>query len=293
VRACKENYLEINDTELCWFEWGEKDPAEETIFLIHATGFHARCWDQTIKYLGDEHIIAIDLRGHGRSKNKGPFGWDQFGADVTALVNSLDLNEVVGVGHSMGGHALSQTMAHEPGRFKRAVLVDPVIMDPEFYVQAGSPHENFIIEGGGHPVARRRNQFADAQAMFDNFEGRGSYSTWLKESLQDYCEYGLVPDPQGLGFNLACPPEVEAAIYMGNSSVDIHELVEKITIPVTVLRAQQRESESTELDFSKSPTWTGLADLFGNGRDVYLPQLTHFMPNQNPQLVAEFILGKR
>ena len=170
MNVSKENYVKVNDTELCWFEWGEKVSGQETIFLIHATGFHARCWDQTIRYLGDKHIIAIDMRGHGRSKNKGPYTWEQFGADATAFISTLDLNHLVGVGHSMGGHSLTQAMAGEPNRFERAILVDPVIMDPEFYVLSESQHENFLNEGGSHPVARRRNQFADPQAMFDGMD---------------------------------------------------------------------------------------------------------------------------
>ena len=33
-----------------------------------------------------------------------------------------------------------------------------------------------------------------------------------------------------------------------------------------------------------------LADQFPNGRDVYLPELTHFIPMQDPNLVARFIV---
>jgi len=48
--------------ELCWFEWG-KAGDRPTLLLLHATGFHARCWDATIKALPqDWHYIALDLR---------------------------------------------------------------------------------------------------------------------------------------------------------------------------------------------------------------------------------------
>jgi pimeloyl-ACP methyl ester carboxylesterase len=287
----EENYVEVNGTTLCWFEWGQRQRDAETILLIHATGFHARCWDQTIKHLNGRHVIAVDLRGHGRSAKKGPYTWTGFGTDTIEFVRALDLDNMIGVGHSMGGHCLTQAVASEQGRFARAILVDPVIMDPEVYERMSQ--SSLLDESAEHPVARRRNQFADAQAMFDNFEGRGSYSTWQKESLQDYCEYGLLPDPGGVGYNLACPPEVEASIYMGNHEADVHELARQINLPVTILRAKQRDLDSMEMDFSMSPTWSGLASLFPNGRDVHLPHLTHFMPNQAPQLVAQYILGKK
>ena len=43
------------------------------------------------------------------------------------------------------------------------------------------------------------------------------------------------------------------------------------------------------MDFSLSPTWPELATRFPRGRDVYLPHLTHFIPMQDPALVARFV----
>jgi pimeloyl-ACP methyl ester carboxylesterase len=43
------------------------------------------------------------------------------------------------------------------------------------------------------------------------------------------------------------------------------------------------------MDFSASPTWDKVAAQFPNGRDVSLPHLSHFIPMQDPALVARFI----
>ena len=61
-----EHAAVLNGVSLHWFEWGAPGP-EPTIVLIHATGFHARCWDQVVKALPGRHVLALDLRGHGRS----------------------------------------------------------------------------------------------------------------------------------------------------------------------------------------------------------------------------------
>ena len=60
-------------------------------------------------------------------------------------------------------------------------------------------------------------------------------------------------------------------------------------MPVTVLRGEKRARAET-MDFLASPTWEHLADQFPQGRDVYLPHLTHFIPMQDPALVARHIL---
>jgi pimeloyl-ACP methyl ester carboxylesterase len=229
------------------------------------------------------------MRGHGRSEKKGPYNWQAFGDDLTAFVGSLSDLTLIGVGHSMGGHAVAVTAARCVEAFKGLILIDPVIMSPEIYAQNTSVHADWLDEAGQHPVARRKNRFDSVEAMLSNFKGRGSYGVWEPEVLRDYCEHGLLADPAGQGLTLACPPEVEAEIYMGSTGRDILGEIAAIQAPVSVLRAKARDVDRTEMDFSSSPTWDGLADFLPKGQDVHLPELTHFIPMQAPGLVAEHI----
>jgi len=284
----EENYIDINGNRMCWFEWGIPD-GRPTILLCHATGFHARCWDQTIHFLGDRHVIAVDFRGHGRSGNEEPLTSASFGDDLARFVAALDLANLTAAGHSMGGHSVVQAVCAEPQRFSRLLLVDPVILDPAAY-SGERFHSALLNDVGEHPVARRKNRFADPAAMFANFDGRGAYGLWQTSVLRDYCEHGLLPAPDGDGMVLACPPAVEALIYMGSSGLDLYDRLASIMQPVVVLRAPGRDPAETVMDFSKSPTFAGLADRFPAGKDVYLPDLTHFIPMQRPDLVARYLL---
>lgn len=275
-----------SQVRLSYFEWGAG--GQPTVLLVHATGFHARCWDQTVAALPDGYrVIAVDMRGHGRSDKQGPYVWETFGRDLEELCEALELEDAIGVGHSMGGHCVVRVAARRPESFRRLVLVDPVIMDPSLY---GSHRFRDIPGAEDHPVARRRNEWASWQEMFDRFKDREPFSRWRPEVLEDYCRYGLLPRATGEGFELACPPLVEASVYMGSAETDIHDLIPTVSVPVTVLRAPGRGPDDTEvMDFSKSPTWPELARAFPHGRDVYLPELTHFIPMQEPELVARFI----
>lgn len=272
---------------LGYYTWGpESAPA---VLLVHATGFHARCWDRTVAALPDGYrVVAVDMRGHGRSDKRGPYVWESFGRDLEAFVRGLNLRGAIGVGHSMGGHCVTQVAAWMPDAFSRLVLVDPVILDPALV--ASNRHQTFdAVED--HPVARRRNQWASWQEMFERFRDRHPFSRWRPEVLEDYCRYGLLPRTNGDGFELACPPVVEAATYMGNSQTGIHALLPLVRVPVVVLRAPGRAPGDPEvMDFSKSPTWPGLADALPDGRDVFLPGHSHFIPMEDPELVARFIV---
>ena len=275
--------IAANGIDLAYFEWGAPS-ARPSVLLVHATGFHARCWDGVVRALGEEwHAIAVDLRGHGRSSKQGPYDWRQFGDDVSAFVEALGIGGAIGVGHSMGGHALTQAAARHPSGFAQLLLVDPVILDPAAYAAPGQPA---FAKAEQHPVSRRRNAWASAEQMFRHFEHRSPFSLWQPDVLLDYCRFGLLAE--GDGFVLACPPLVEASIYLGSAGHDIADDIDSVRQRVVVLRAE-RKAERGPMDFSQSPTWEGLAAAFANGRDVHLPQLTHFIPMQRPQLVAEHI----
>lgn len=286
-----EHAFQAKGARIAYVEWGERtDPA---VFLIHATGFHARVWDRTVAALPRAfRVIAVDVRGHGRSEKTGLMrDWKIPAQDLVELVEYLELENAIGAGHSMGGHLLVQIAAALPGAFKRLVLIDPVMLPPEIYA---NPHRTALPEETEHPVARRRNKWSSWQQMFEAFKNRHPYSLWRPQVLEDYCRYGLMPAADGHGMELACPPAIEASIYGGHAGSDIYALATRVMVPVVVLRARPRGPGPRDVaDFAASPTWEGVARAFRLGRDVFLPHLTHFIPMQEPELTARFIADEQ
>jgi pimeloyl-ACP methyl ester carboxylesterase len=201
MRAIHEFRVDIGDIELAVTEWpGAGDP----ILLLHATGFHSRCWDQVVALLPDRHFYAVDLRFHGASGRKGKPDWGIMATDIGLLVETLDLQRAVGVGHSIGGYLVARAAAAAPQRFKKLILIDPVIMAAERY-------EDFhalatTLNAKDHPVSRRKNQWQDAQEMYERFKSRSPFSTWQPQVLRDYCDYALCPANDHEMQQLCCDP---------------------------------------------------------------------------------------
>ena len=87
---------------------------------------------------------------------------------------------------------------------------------------------------------------------------------------------------------LACDPLHEAAIYLSQKGNQIiHDLLPRLTLPVTLLRAAP-DAENLN-NFAASPTWPGLVDALPNAREIYLPGMSHFIPMEDPDLVASVI----
>jgi pimeloyl-ACP methyl ester carboxylesterase len=282
--------VRLDDCTLACFErHPELRGQGPTLFFVHATGFHARVWDQIIARLPPVHSVALDQRGHGRSESMPILHWRTLGLDQAALVEALDLDDVAGVGHSMGAHAMIDAAAMFPGRFRRLVLIDPVVAAPEAYADGGILPG--FHEGEMHPAAKRRNRFESVEAMIARLESRSSFPRFDPQVFRDYCEHGLVPADDGDGFVLACRPEIEASVYMSSrTNGGVYQSVRALEIPVLVLRAQEPSGEMTgPMAFSTSPTWPGLAAEFARGRELHFPDKTHFLPMEIPDEVAALI----
>jgi pimeloyl-ACP methyl ester carboxylesterase len=187
----------------------------------------------------------------------------------------------------MGGHAMVEAAALDPARFRRLVLIDPVVVPPDFY----QPPEGGWRMPGEHPTAKRRSRFASADEMFARFAERPPFDAWDRRVLHDYCVHGTRPDASGGGVVLACRPEYEAEVYMtsrGNGA--IIDRARAVDVPVLVVRAMEPPAAGALPDFRYSPTWPGLADAFRRGSDRHLPDRTHFLPMEDPALAARLIL---
>ncbi|MBK8025708.1 MAG: alpha/beta hydrolase [Chloroflexi bacterium] len=269
--------LRLTDVELALYE---REGAPPTVLFLHATGFHGRIWDQVIERLGDVHTFALDQRGHGQSETPTlPPEWHTFAGDVVALGDHFSWTGIVGVGHSIGGHALTAAAAARPGLFARLLLIDPVIMPEAYYVG--------ILEGE-HFTARRRKDWRSPDEMFERFRERAPFDRWDEAVLRDYVGHGLRPNTGGEGYVLACDPAFEAASYNYGSAANIYPLLSSVHIPVTILRAAGHADASVN-NFSASPTAPDLAGRFPNARDVSLPEYSHFIPMEAPDRTAEFV----
>jgi lipase len=266
----------VNGIELALWEWPGAGPP---VFFCHATGFHARIWDQVIHLLPECHCFAFDARGHGQSsKPAPPYAWRDFGADVAALAQSLGVTGAIGVGHSLGGHAVTLGAALYPPAFSALVLFDPVIRAQAEYVGPW---------GKTSFVAKRRNQWASAREMFERLEHRPPFDSWNRRVLRDYCDHALQPD--GNGYILACQPAVEASIYDGGTAVEsnIYPEIATLKTPVHVVRAGRHRDPANLM--GSSPTTPGLTGSFARGTDTCLAEHSHFIPMEAPELAAKFV----
>lgn len=96
--------------------------------LIHGMVGHAQFWNASLAAGIDQaRTLAVDLRGHGDSTAPADADYTPAAcaSDIVALLNSLELDRVVLVGHSFGTLVALAIAAEQPERVANLILVDP------------------------------------------------------------------------------------------------------------------------------------------------------------------------
>ncbi|WP_112471294.1 alpha/beta fold hydrolase [Streptomyces triticisoli] len=154
-------------TQIYFKDWGSGQP----VVFSHGWPLVADAWDPQLKLMADNgfRAIAHDRRGGGRSGQP----WDgndldTYADDLAAVIETLDLRDVILVGHSTGGGEVTRYIGrHGTGRVAKAVLlgaIPPLMLKTDANPE-GQPIDAFdeIREG----VLKDRSQFyEDLSAPF-------------------------------------------------------------------------------------------------------------------------------
>jgi len=112
--------------QIFYKDWGKGQP----VVFSHGWPLNADAWDEQLYLFASNgyRAIAHDRRGHGRStQTSSGNDMDTYADDLAALVQALDLKDVIHIGHSTGGGEVTRYIGrYGTKRVAKAVLVDAV-----------------------------------------------------------------------------------------------------------------------------------------------------------------------
>jgi pimeloyl-ACP methyl ester carboxylesterase len=99
---------------------------ETAIVFVHGWSNNRSIWStQVAHFLKKYKVVALDLASFGESgNNRQTWTMASFGEDVSAVINKLNLDQVVLVGFSMGAPVVIETAKRVPDKVIELVLVD-------------------------------------------------------------------------------------------------------------------------------------------------------------------------
>jgi len=132
---------------LNYTEYGQGHP----VIILHGLLGSARNWQGIARSLAkNHHVITPDLRNHGLSPHTDSMSYEEMADDVIALADNLNLNDIILVGHSMGGKIAMTAALQNPERFTALIVVDiaPVNYDHSFksLIDAMNSHDLKLLK---------------------------------------------------------------------------------------------------------------------------------------------------
>ena len=122
--------LSKDSTLISYEVYGSSDT---TLVFVHGWSCDSRYWRNQIDPFSQRfNVILIDLAGHGHSGSSlTNYNMESFGEDVKAVVDSAESQNVILIGHSMGGAVIVEAARLMPKRVKGIIGVD-TFFDVEF-----------------------------------------------------------------------------------------------------------------------------------------------------------------
>lgn len=238
-------------TNIFYKDWGNGQP----VVFSHGWPLSADAWDAQMLFLVQQgfRVIAHDRRGHGRSDQPTHGNdMDTYADDLAALIQSLDIQEVVMVGHSTGGGEVVRYVGrHGTARVAKLVLVGaiPPLMLRTDANREGTPLETFDAIRQG--VARNRSQFyqdlttafygfnragaEDSQGLRDSFWGQGMMGGILGQyaCIREFSEVDYTADLRAIDVPmLVIHGDDDQIVPIAASALKVPELVPHATLKI-------------------------------------------------------------
>ena len=114
----------------------------QPMLILHGLFGQSDNWNTLAKHLGETGfcVYAIDLRNHGLSPHSYEMNYQAMGDDILELINAERLDNVVLMGHSMGGKVAMKFAIQHADKLSKLIVVD---IAPKYY----SAHHTKVIEG--------------------------------------------------------------------------------------------------------------------------------------------------
>jgi esterase len=269
----QDRELEINGLRLHYVEWG--DATRRPFLLLHGLAGFAHDWNPLGRALEDRHhLIALDQRGFGESDQAHDhvYSVSDFAHDVSELQEMLGLDNMVLLGHSLGGRVAIHYASQHPTWVGQLILVDS---GPE------------VAPAG---LARLERAMAAVPARFDSLDAvaahfRPAFPALSGAEYRARIErYGL-PLPDG-GYTIKRDPALGqqlAQLATGEPPApDTWPLLRQIECPILLLHGARSDLLTPEII-------TRMQEAAPQLEVVEVPDVGHNIPTDAPAALIDAV----
>ena len=256
------------DGDKMYFEDNQKN-ADVTLLFVHGFGASTFSWRKNYPYFYQkERIVLVDLLGFGLSKETASkdIGVDRSVEVIKSLITEKKMQNVIIVGHSLGGAIAQKLALQDPKHVIGLVLINST--DADYIANKNSIFTNFfswnIVK---NPVAFFQNTILIAQGVRDAYYDPKNADKLTIEGYQKAFQYKNSSDE---------------LVKFVNSNPPSQEDVSKINVPTLIY-----SSQNDKVILPKSSQ--DISGKIKSSKLITIPSAGHLLMEEQPQLVNEGI----
>jgi pimeloyl-ACP methyl ester carboxylesterase len=254
------------------------------IHFAHANGFPPRTYQKFLGQLANSYqVIAMNARPLWQEKPNSGSDWEQVGNDLIHFLDSKNLKNIIGIGHSMGAVATMFASVKRPDLFRQIILIDPVFLPPK-YGRIFSLLPNFIKKKMNPMIKgalRRQDTWERKALVFESWRKKKVFSKWSDEVLWDYVNAGTKPNEEGQ-VTLSYSKYWEANYY--GRIPKVWKALKKCNVPMVGIRGEKTNTLLPE-------AWKKWQEIQPQATFLEIENTGHLIPMEVPNLLSEHILG--
>jgi len=219
----REKFYDTNGITLHVLDYGGSGP---TVLMLHGLTANAHFFPDLAERIGgDLRVVAVNLRGRGRSeKPPANYSMEDHANDVLGVMDKLKLDSAHLCGHSYGGLLTYYIAAKYPERVDKCVVLDaPAEVHPGVREQI-------------QPALDRLTKLSPSWEEFlDEMRSLPYYQGWWEPSIENYFKSDVIRQVDGRCRPRIHPDHIEQCVQ-GTLEIDWPELVGQVQQPTLLIR---------------------------------------------------------
>ena len=278
--------IEGENTKMAYMDVKPENPNGQAVLLLHGKNFTGLYWKGVISFLADNgfRVIVPDQVGWGMStKPNTKYTFEMLAENNRILLDTLRLEKINVIGHSMGGMLATRFALQFPERTARLILEDPLgLEDYKKFIPYKTMEQQY------------KKELSATYASYKKYQ-QSYYPVW-KPEYEQYVAAQAAPLQQK---DFASVAWIYALTYQMIYEQPVLYDFEKLNVPTLLLVGQaDRTVVGKEILTAKKQKLYGnypllarkAAQKIKNSKVVILPGIGHIPHIQNPALFNKNIL---
>lgn len=250
----------------------ESTGSGKPLVLISGLGYPLWQWHKMVPYLSKHfQVITFDNRGVGDSdKPEGPYTAETLAADTVGLLDALEIEKAIILGHSMGGFIAQAIALDYPERVDQLILCSTNFGGPNHIPISAEAWEVFS-DTTSDPYIRFYNGLKVSTAP--------DWAAANQTTVQEWVDW-RVANPMDMGGYMA---QLEIGVGLLEEDACFEKKLPKIKIPTLIIHGAHDlvvPTGNAEL----------LAAQIPSSKMEILPDAGHFFPIETPETASNLVI---